>query len=430
MERQEKVNPSHHNERNRATMSSVSQPSTKLKGSGSMHFDPNAAKKPDSPKESTGGYVDRPWIPRFWDGMIASAWFRLLWQNRLWIAPQRWAMAVIISVISVMNSVLGLVQSLTWGKRIARTAIGEEEGGLGDPIFVIGHWRSGTTLLHELLVLDKRFTFPNTYDCFAPNHFLVSAAIFRPLLSILLPKQRPMDNMAAGWDRPQEDEFALCNMGLPSPYLTCAFPNHPPQSQEYYDLRQLSAGDRSRWQQKLKWFLQCLTVRTPKRVVLKSPPHTFRIPVLLEMFPKARFVHIVRNPSVLFPSTVNLWKRLYRNEGLQVPTYAGLEEHVLNTFQQMYEAFERDRATIPAGQLCEVRYEDLTVNTVEQMENIYKELGLAEFDQVRPNLESYVAAQADYKTNKYNKLDPQWSGEIRRRWSSYFERYGYPLDET
>ena len=38
-----------------------------------------------------------------------------------------------------------------------------------------------------------------------------------------------MDNMAAGWDHPQEDEFALCNMGVPSPYLTIIFPNRPPQ---------------------------------------------------------------------------------------------------------------------------------------------------------------------------------------------------------
>ena len=52
-----------------------------------------------------------------------------------------------------------------------------------------------------------------------------------------------MDNMLAGWDRPQEDEFALCNMGVPSPYLTFVFPNHPPQYPEYLDLEGVPAKD-------------------------------------------------------------------------------------------------------------------------------------------------------------------------------------------
>ena len=317
-----------------------------------------------------------------------------------------------------MNFGLWLLQTLFWGRRIARTQL------QGDPIFVIGHWRSGTTLLHELLVLDERHTYSNTFDCFCPNHFLLTAPVFRPLLGGLLPKQRPMDNMAAGWDCPQEDEFALCNMGLPSPYQTIAFPNHPPQNQEFFELADVSPRQRARWQSGLMWFLKCLTVRTPRRIVLKSPPHTFRIKVLLEMFPKARFIHIVRNPLVIFPSTINLWKRLYRNDGLQVPTYEGLDEHVFATFTRMYEVFERDRGLIPAGQFCEVRYEDLVAQPIQQMQRVYEELNLGGFEKVRPQMEAYFAKKADYKTNRY-QLPPELAAEIGRRWASFFQRYGY-----
>ena len=42
-------------------------------------------------------------------------------------------------------------------------------------------------------------------------------------------------------------------------------------------------------------------VRSPKRIVLKSPAHTARVRVLLELFPKARFVHIIRDPVVHLP---------------------------------------------------------------------------------------------------------------------------------
>ena len=166
------------------------------------------------------------------------------------------------------------------------------------------------------------------------------------------------------------------------------------------------------------WFLKCLTVRTPRRIVLKSPPHTFRIKVLLEMFPKARFIHIIRNPLVIFPSTINLWKRLYRNDGLQVPTYEGLDEHVFATFTRMYEVFERDRGLIPAGQFCEVRYEDLVAQPIQQMQRVYEELNLGGFEKVRPQMEAYFAKKADYKTNRY-QLPPELAAEIGRRWASF-----------
>ena len=159
--------------------------------------------------DAKSGYKDRFWIPRFWDGMCLGGWVGLLVRNRFAVAPKRIAMAVIIFIVACVNCVLWLIQNLLLGRKIQRAKIDD------DPIFVIGHWRSGTTLLHELLVLDPRHTFPDTYACFAPNHFLVSGWWMRPCLQFLLPSRRPMDNMVAGWDRPQEDEFALCNMGAP-----------------------------------------------------------------------------------------------------------------------------------------------------------------------------------------------------------------------
>lgn len=43
-------------------------------------------------------------------------------------------------------------------------------------------------------------------------------------------------------------------------------------------------------------FLKQITYLRPKRIVLKSPTYTGRIRVLQQMFPDARFVHIVRDP--------------------------------------------------------------------------------------------------------------------------------------
>ncbi|MGO8744588.1 MAG: sulfotransferase family protein [Thermoguttaceae bacterium] len=372
---------------------------------------------------ATGGYKDRIWIPRFWDGMNVSGWFRLVLKNRFRIGLKKIPMAFLMSILCFVNSFLAAIQWFLFGRKIARTDLPQE------PIFIIGHWRSGTTLLHELLVLDSRHTFPNTYACFAPNHYLLTRHIIAPMMKYLLPERRPMDNMPAGWHHPQEDEFAMCCMGLPSPYLTLAFPNEPSQDPEYLTLENVTGEVRSRWKNALLWFLKCLTLADPRRVVLKSPPHTARIKVLLELFPNARFVHIVRDPFVLFSSTVTLWKRLHDDQGVQDAKkagYPGLEEYVFRTLNEMYAAFDRDRALIPPSHFAEVRYEDLVRDMVGQMRRIYDELDLGEFDKLLPALQKFVASQADYKKNRY-QLAPEVRDEIARRWSGYIAQYGYPI---
>ncbi len=353
--------------------------------------------------------------------MNASGWFSLLARNRFAIGPTRWGMASIITLFAPCNVFFSMLQRARFGRRISQTRLAD------DPVFVVGHWRSGTTYLHELLVRDTRFTYPGTYDVFAPNHFLASGAVIKPWVKYLLPATRPMDNVAAGWERPQEDEFALCSLGLRSPYLTIAFPNLP-QDAEYLDLTGIPDEALARWKERFLWFLKCLTIRDAKRIVLKSPPHTARIRVLMEMFPRARFIHITRDPYVLFPSTINLWSALYRDNGLQTPRFQGIEEQVFSTFCRMYEAFERDRPSIPSSQIADVRYEKLVADPMAEMERLYRELDLGDFDEARSALEPFVGQQREYKTNRY-EIAPELRREISRRWRFYFERYGYPIQD-
>lgn len=359
----------------------------------------------------------QPWAARFWQGMLFSTWVRLVFRNRVRISPRRWGLAFTCSTISIFNSVCHAIQQLIYARRIARTEIRHA------PIFIVGHWRSGTTLLHELLVLDEQHTSPTTFECFVPNHFLVTGW-FLPRLKFLLPAQRPMDNMEAGWDRPQEDEFALCNLGVPSPYATMAFPNNKPQFTEYLDFQGVSKPAVDRWKASFLNFLKLVTFKRPKRIVLKSPPHTGRIGVLAEMFPEARFVHIVRDPIAVFPSTVKLWKTLYMFQGLQVPTHAGLDEYVFHCFERMYDAFEAQRPLLAPERFFEVRYEDLVQDPLGQVEAIYQHFGLGGFAGMRAKLETYRRDHRDYQTNRF-QLDPQVREAVYRRWGPYMQKYGY-----
>lgn len=367
---------------------------------------------------STAEFKDRPWIPRIWDGMNLSGSVKALAGNLFKVHPQRLAMALLILLFGVLNSALGAIQRLCYGRRIADTQLRQH------PIIIIGHWRSGTTLLHELMVLDRRHAGPSTYACFAPNHFLLTRRIFPRVLSLLMPARRPMDNMRVGWSYPQEDEFALCNMGIPSPYLTMMFPNQPPRHPDYISLQSVPPPALERWKRAFGWFMQCVTAECCKRIVLKSPLHTCRIKVLLEMFPDARFVHIVRDPYTVFPSTIQLWKRLFCDQGLQKPRFEELEEYVFSMFEQMYQAFERDRALLAPARLCEVRYEDLLADMTGQMRRIYDTLELDGFDEILPEVRKYVEARAGYQPNHY-EVSPEAREQISRRWVSYMRQYGY-----
>ncbi len=217
---------------------------------------------PPSDPPVSASYTDAPlhryprWAMRFWHGMDFFTWMELLIRNRFAFAPIRTSMVATVTFASLLNSFASVFESLFYSHDVRNTKLREP------PLFVLGHWRSGTTLLHELLMLDPRHTCPTTYQCLAPHHFLWTEWFMPALLRFLLPAQRPMDNMPAGMDRPQEDEFALVNLGVPSPYLVWAFPNHGPVCDEYLDLRTLPAAEREAWKRTWLDFV--------KRIALKN----------------------------------------------------------------------------------------------------------------------------------------------------------------
>jgi hypothetical protein len=234
-----------------------------------------------------------------------------------------------------------------------------------------------------------------------------------------------MDNMVTGVSRPQEDEFALVAMGSPTPYYRMAFPNEPPMFNEFLDMDGCAPDDLARWRRDLKQFVQMLTLKKRgKRLIMKSPPHTGRIEELSRLFPGAKFIHIVRDPATILPSTRRLWVSLDTAQAFQHPHHRDLDEYVFSAFERMYRGFFRQREAIDPGNLCEVKYEDLVRDPIGELRTIYEKLDLGDFDSVRPAIEEYVGQQKDYKVNKH-ELDPELRDQIRTRWGDYCRRYGY-----
>ncbi|WP_417738694.1 sulfotransferase family protein [Rosistilla oblonga] len=380
---------------------------------------PAAAKSSASPKPDD--FHPYPfYTPRFWHGMRTAPYWKLLRDGHFKIQPSRLAMAAIISGIAPINDVMAAGHRLVHGRRIDNTELA------GPPVFIVGHWRSGTTLLHELMVLDDQWTFPTSFQCFAPHHFLFTEWQFNMFGSWLLPSKRPMDNMSAGWRLPQEDEFALLVLGLPSPYRRMAFPGQAPPDMNYLDWTNISPEEHRTWVNGLRGFLKALTYKTPKPLVLKSPTHTGRIAVLAEAFPDAKFIHITRDPRNIFPSTCRLWKSLDVSQCFQRPNYDHLEEYVLECHERMYRAFHAGRSAVAEDQIIDIRYEDLVADPVAQLGHVYEKLNLGDFDgKLKPQLQDWVESQhRSYRTNKHS-LPPEQEAVLKERWSEYFERYGY-----
>jgi len=291
----------------------------------------------------------------------------------------------------------------------------------------VGHWRSGTTLLHELLARDPRHSFPNTYECMLPSHCVLTPRWGKRILKWTMPDERAMDAMPVGWDRPQEDEFALCNLGIRSPYLLIAFPNGS-YDRDWESLETLAAADRERWKTALRKFLQGVTLTRPGRLVLKTPLHSFRIPILRELFPDGRFLHIVRHPAAVFRSTIRLWTAMHRQHGYQTPRYDDLEEHVLATGERMFRALLQAKERLPANRLCEVKYEDLVQNPEPALRRIYSELELGEFDPAAAGIRAYLSETQGHQTR--TRVSAEDLAAVRDRWAFFYERHGYNLRES
>ena len=359
----------------------------------------------------------RLWQATIWSGMRFGPWWRLLRRHRFAVAPSRLPRAVAITGLTVANSCAAVLQRAVYGRRITATRL------TPGPVFILGHWRTGTTLLHELLTLDQRHVGPTALECFAPEHFLILRC-WAPLLKFLLPAQRPMDRMPVGWQRPQEDEFALCLMGLPSPYETIGFPNRPSWDARHMDLDELEPRQVELWEQAYLRFLRTVTYRRPGRLVLKGPLHTCRLARLAAMFPEAKYVHLVRDPRVVIPSTIHLWGALYHDLGLQRPSFHTLADQVFDAFVHLHEQFERHRPLMAPHRLFELRFEALIQDPLKHVRRLYDHLELGAFEGVEPALKRYLESIADYQANRYT-VAPRLQARIAAELGAYMRQYGY-----
>ncbi|MDH3660999.1 MAG: sulfotransferase [Alphaproteobacteria bacterium] len=292
------------------------------------------------------------------------------------------------------------------------------------PIFIIGHWRSGTTHLYNIMSKGD-FGYVSPFAAGMPREFQTLGRWLRPLLGKLLPETRHVDQVAVGPDSPQEDEIPLGSMSPISFYHGIYFPRHFERHlNRSLFLEGCTSEDIAAWESAFRHFMEKLWLDQGKRLLIKNPTYSARIPQLRRIFPDARFIHIYRNPHAVFRSTRRFYQTLIDIYAWQTVDRLDLDRLVLESYRRMMEKIDRDKQTLPEGHFVDLRFEDLEAEPLCQIERLYHELDLGEFRPWRQRFERYLASVEGFEKTFIPEM-PDDRIMVESHCQDLLDRFGY-----
>lgn len=297
---------------------------------------------------------------------------------------------------------------------------------MAPPVFILGHWRSGTTHLYNVMVKSDDWAFVPPVATGLPWDLFGLARVFRPILEKALPEHRYIDNIPVRPDSPQEDEIAVANMTDLSFYHGIYFP----KAFDSFVARGLffdgcTAADISRWQARFSYLLRKLSkYQDGKTLLIKNPVYTGRLAMLREMFPRAKFVHIRRNPYEVFLSMRNFYTKLLAEFALQPYDHVDIDETILGVYERMMDALERDSAGLSAPSYLDFAYEDLDRDALGAIKRVYELLELPGYETAQPKFDAYLASVKSFEKNKF-AYSEEAAEKVERRLGRFLTKWGY-----
>lgn len=297
-----------------------------------------------------------------------------------------------------------------------------------DPVFILGHWRSGTTFVHNVFSCDKHFGYNTTYQTVFPHLMMFGQGFFKKTMSWLMPDKRPTDNMELAVDLPQEEEFALANM---MPYTYYNFWFLPKYMQEYCDrfltFEKITPEELKVFEEIFVKLIKISLWNTHGTQFLsKNPPHTGRVKELVKMFPNAKFIYLMRNPYTVFESTRSFFMNTIKPLKLEDISNEQLESNILSIYMKLYDRYEADKHLIPEGNLVEIKFEDFEADPSQMTRDIYTKLSIPGYEEAKNDIEAYLGKKKGYKKNAY-KYDARTVELVEKNWSRALDEWGYKL---
>lgn len=348
-------------------------------------------------------------------------WIRLMWRYGNQVDRGHWLQVCCITMFVVATVPIRLLERLLFGLVIHRHQLREP------PVFIIGHWRSGTTHLHNILLQDAQFASVTMLHCAIPSGFLTWGWLARLILRRRLPASRPMDAVPLGIDEPMSEDFALTGLTHMSHYLNYFFPTIAEETfRQTVLFEHVTSKDIGHWSGMYNFLLKKVSWASGgRRLLLKNPPNLGRVPEVLRHYPDAKFIHVFRDPYVVHASTVRLMERFTANLSFQGCTGEQIEQFVSRRQKLIFDRWNRDRALIPSGNLIELRHEDIVEKPLESAAAVYQRFMPDRWEAVRERIRSYTASLAGYRTNEY-QFDQSYLLRISAWVNPIADSLGYP----
>lgn len=351
-------------------------------------------------------------------------WIRLLWQNKFRISWRFVPAAMYITLVSLIMFLPAMLEKWIYGKRIRETKLTKA------PVFILGHWRSGTTYLLNVMSQDEQFAYFDAVSAFSHSNFLLMGKFLRKVEKGMIPPKRPMDNIIYTTYVPQEELYAYGSIIPECIIHMTAFPRNYRFYADMAFTDRMTPKQKKRFMKTFDGVLKKLTfAKDGKRLILKSPDDTCHVNAILELHPDAKFVHIYRDPYHVIVSTIGLFNKLFPMFGMQnFDASAFLEDFIVGFYAEVYDQYFKDKENIPQGNLIEIRYEDFVARPIDTLKEVYDALGLEGFEEAKKNFESYIESLGDYQTNVF-KISPELTAKINGRLKKYIEGFGYRIRE-
>jgi len=302
-----------------------------------------------------------------------------------------------------------------------------------DPIFIIGHWRSGTTHLHNILSQDNAMAYVTTYQSVFPDTLFNKAGrfLFEIFMKLLIPGKRKGDNVELGPSYPQEEEFTL---GARTPVCYYYFWMFPRNILKYYDsfvrFKGMQSVELQYWKDDYEILIRKALKNTGGNQFLsKNPTNTGRIQVLLDQFPNAKFIHIHRNPIDVFLSTLHFYSEMLKPLQLQHIENSEIEDAVFEIYKRLMNDYFNQKDLIPAGNLIEISYDELEEHPLQIADRIYKSLNLEYSATTKQQFLQYLEGTKSYARNKHS-IKKKHLQKVEKEWGFVFANCHYSIPEN
>lgn len=326
-------------------------------------------------------------------------------------------------VVCRILSIFVPIQNRIYRKRVEKKELAN------DPLFIIGHWRSGTTFVHNVLAKDKRFGYTTTYQTVFPHIVLWGQSFFKKTMASIMPDKRPADNMELSVDLPQEEEFALSNMTSCNYYNFWFLPKYMREyADKYLTFKSASAEEKQEFSEQFKKLVKISMENTGGvQYLSKNPPHTARVAELLEIYPNAKFIYLMRNPYTVLESTRNFFYKTIKPLMLHDLDIKKFDEDIIEVYKEVYFKYEKDKNCIPEGNLIEMKFEDFEADPSAATKLIYDTLSLEGYEDARSEIEAYLNTRKGYKKNKY-KYAQEVIESVETNWKFAVKQWGYDIE--